>query len=373
MLLTTLILGFFALLFISATVAPLGSLGWWAGWFGEELSLDEIEDADGDGSILDDLATAFFHVNPDQPTQSNQDPSDAGVTARRASTAQADANADGDSARDGHKQQPKPQQAAHYIVYLSGIGAFTGSSIPREELPFIEALRTQVSNSAIITDVFPYSVTNLGLTGERLFARIWRYIEAQRPHNPNSLWLYLVVLRNLFQVMVAADRRYGPIYNLGVAREIWRSLLQHGYRPDSKTPLTLIGVSGGAQIAIGAVSYLSKVIGAPIQIISLGGVIASDPGLLKVKHLYHLYGANDSTHKIGPLLFPGRWSVSANSAWNRALRRGLITMKETGPADHVGKDSHFDPDAFAPDGRSYFQITLDEVLAILQPAASTTS
>lgn len=357
MVIATIIVGIFAFIFILATISPLGSLGWWAGWFGEELSLDEIERAHGDVFQAETLTTAFFSQNPQ--------------AGERFSAAVSTAAADS-SKKSTSKHEGRSAQAQQYIVYLSGVGAFTGSSIPREELPFIEALRAQVPNSVVVTDVFPYSVTNLGLTGERLFARIWRSIEAQRPHNPNSLWLYLVVMRNLFQVMVAADRRYGPIYNLGVAREIWRSLLQHGYRPTHKTPVSLIGVSGGAQIAIGAVSYLSKVIDTPIQIISLGGVIASDPGLLKMKHLYHLYGANDSTHKIGPLLFPGRWSIMANSAWNRALRRGLITVKETGPADHVGKDSHFDPDAIAPDGRSYFQTTLDEVLAILLPTKQTT-
>ncbi len=338
MFITTFIVGFFAFLFILATIAPLGSLGWWAGWFGEELSLDEFNDASGNGPRFADGGTANCSPTPEV-----------------------------------RRHRHNHTEPAHYIVYLSGIGAFTGSSIPREELPFVAALRTQVANSIVITDVFPYSVTNLGLTGERLFAWIWRYIEAQRPKNPTSLWLYLVVVRNMFQVMISADRRYGPIYNLGVAREIWWSLHHHGYRPGIGNRVTLIGASGGAQIAIGAANYLVKVTDLPLQIISLGGVIASDPGLLKISHLYHLYGANDGTHKLGSLLFPGRWSITVNSAWNRAKQRGLITMKETGPADHVGENSQFDAHAFAPDGRSYFQITLDEVLAILQrPKQATT-
>ncbi len=338
MVFTTLLVGIFSLIFISAVVAPLGSLGWWAGWFGEDLAMDEDAAAHDDGLAVDDLAESLFPIGPQHPTTS------------------------------GQPQAVDNGAATHYIVYLSGIGAFTGSSIPREELPFVEALRTEVPAGAVITDVFPYSVTNLGLTGERAFARIWRYIEALRPTHPNSLWLYLVVVRNMFQVMVSADRRYGPIYNLGVAREIWHSLLRHGYRFGSQIPITLIGASGGAQIAVGAANYLTKVIDAPLQIISLGGVIASDPGLLKIGHLYHLHGANDHVHMLGPLLFPGRWSITVNSAWNQAKKRGLITMKETGPADHVGENSQFDQHAFAPDGRSFFQITVDEVLAILRPS-----
>ncbi|MEZ4622282.1 MAG: hypothetical protein R2867_43180 [Caldilineaceae bacterium] len=351
MLITTFIVGFFAFLFILATIAPLGSLGWWAGWFGEELSFDELNDANGTSLHRPGDGTPRWSLAPQKQT-----PSENAVATQQVR-----------GVVERVPLQRKPIKATQYIVYLSGIGAFTGSSIPREELPFVAALRTQLANSIVITDVFPYSVTNMGLTGERLFARIWRYIEAQRPKNPNSLWLYLVVVRNMFQVMVSADRRYGPIYNLGVAREIWWSLYHHGYRPGMQNRITLIGASGGAQIAIGAANYLAKVADLPIQIISLGGVIASDPGLLKISHLYHLYGANDGTHKLGARLFPGRWSITVNSAWNRARQRGLITMKETGPADHVGENSQFDPHAFASDGRSYFQITLDEVLTILQP------
>ena len=342
MIITTFLVGLFALLFVLALVAPLGSLGWWAGWFGEELSVNEIGDADGDGSVVDDWAATLFAAPP------------AGCAGEPADRQPVDFN--------------KQRTATHYIIYLSGIGAFSGSSIPHEELPFINALRQQLPASCVIADVFPYSVTNVGLTGERLFARVWRYIEAQRPRNPNSLWLFLVVIRNMFQVMVSADRRYGPIYNLGVAKEIWRSLLRHGYRPGTQTPVTLIGASGGGQIAVGVVTYLSKVVDVPIEIISLGGVIASDPGLLRLKQLYHLYGAFDRTEKLGPIFFPGRWPLAFNSAWNRAKKRGLITIKVTGPADHVGKNSQFDQQAFAEDGRSYFQITFDEVLQILRPA-----
>ncbi len=341
MIITTFIVGLFALLFVLAMVAPIGSLGWWAGWFGEELSLDQLTDADDDGSVVDEAGAALFHVPPAE--------SAAGSAGERAA------------------RQPE-RNATHYIIYLSGIGAFSGSSIPHEELPFIAALRQQLPHSCVIADVFPYSVTNVGLTGERLFALVWRYIEAQRPRNPNSLWLFLVVIRNMFQVMVSVDRRYGPIYNLGVAKEIWHSLLRHGYRPGTQTPVTLIGASGGGQIAVGVVTYLSKVVDVPIEIISLGGVIASDPGLLRLKQLYHLYGANDRTEKLGLIFFPGRWPLAFNSAWNRAKQRGLITVKVTGPADHVGKDSQFDQQAFAEDGRSYFQITVDEVLQILRPA-----
>lgn len=313
-----LIIGLVALLLVSALLAPLESLGWWAGWFGEEVSPEEGTEA-------------LF---------------------ARASA------------------EPVPPEADHYIVYLSGIGAFTGSSIPMEEPPFLAALEKRLPGTVVIDDVFPYSVTNMGLTGERSFSWIWRKIEAMRPKNPNAYWLWLVVIRNLFQVAVSADDRYGPIYNLGLAKEIWRSLLRHGYRPGSGTPVTLMGTSGGGQTEVGAVTYLAPAVGTPIKVISLGGVISADPGLLAMDHLYHLYGSKDGTQALGYKVFPGRWPKSvwpfaAASPWYQAEAAGKITLREIGPFVHTGKGSPFDATSHLPDGESHLEHTLAIVVELI--------
>lgn len=309
----TIVIGAIALIVIAALTAPLESLGWWAGWFGED--------------VIDDDPT---HLFPQQAEQSDE-------------------------------------AGRNYIVYLSGIGSLTGSSIPKKELPFLDAMAESMPGTIVIRDVFPYSVTNAGLTGERLFSWLWRKIEAQRVVNPNALALYLIVIRNLFQVTVSADQRYGPVYNVGVAKEIWRSLLRHGYRPGSDTPVTLIGTSGGGQISAGVSSYLSPLIKAPLRIISLGGVISADPGLLKIEHLYHLYGSKDGTQALGYKVFPGRWNwpFSQNSPWFQAERDGKITMIVLGPFTHTGDGSPFDKDSATPDGRSHFDKTLEVVTGIV--------
>ncbi len=187
--------GTLALLFVSAAVAPLESLGWYAGWFGEkeEEEPQELLTPDPAGEI---------------------------------------------------------SPASHYLVYLSGIGAIAPNSIPSEELPFIAGLQQKLPDSLVLTDVFPYSVTNLGLTGQRVTARVWRWIEQLRLKNPMAVAAFLINLRNVFQVATSADSRYGPIYNLGVAQEIRNSLVRHGYPLDNGTPVTLLGWSGGGQIAL---------------------------------------------------------------------------------------------------------------------------
>ena len=321
---TGILIGVLIIFLFTAVFAPLESLGWWAGWYGEEIAGNPVVDA---------------------TTETTHSADDA------------------DNLQLRQTNLPK-----HFIVYLSGIGAITGSSILPEELPFLDALRERVSDAVVINDVFPYAVTNVGLTGERAFAWLFRKIEALRDKNPLTLGMSLVLARNMFQVLVSADPRYGPIYNLGIAKEIWESLQRHGYQHGCGAQVTLIGVSGGGQISVGAVTYLAAIVDAPIDVISLGGVISSDDGLLKMKHLYHLHGTKDYVHMLGPVTFPGRWPIFVNSAWNRAKAQGKITMKATSSADHVNKNSHFDQNALMPDGRSYFDVTLDEVVAILAPS-----
>jgi hypothetical protein len=300
---------------LGATLAPLESLGWYAGWYGEKVE---------DGDTLDAL------------TEIEQSP------------------------------DPLPDEVDHYIVYLSGIGSFTGSSVPMEELPFLEAMQEKLPGSIVINDVFPYSVTNVGLTGERLAASAWKRIEALRPVNPTSSWLYLVVIRNLFQVAVSADKRYGPVYNLGVAKEVWRTLLRHGYRPGSNKPVTLIGTSGGGQVSVGSATYLSYILdGAPLKVLSMGGVVSSDEGLLHMDHFYHFYGTLDSTQALGEKVFPGRWPGAVASSWYQAMDAGKITLIELGPFGHTGAGSMFDQNSTLPDGRRHFDVTLEKVTTVL--------
>ena len=310
-----LIVGLVLFLLILGVMAPLESLGWYAGWVGEKVDKS-------------DTLAALSEVEA--------------------------------------TKQPLPDEVAHYIVYLSGIGSFTGSSIPMEEPPFLDALQANLPGSIVIDDVFPYSVTNVGLTGERLMGNVWKQVEAIRPVNPSSNWLYLVVVRNLFQVAVSADKRYGPVYNLGVAKEVWRTLLRHGYRPGSNKPVTLIGTSGGGQVAVGSATYLSTILeGAPLRVVSLGGVVSSDEGLLNVDHFYHLYGTLDSTQALGQKVFPGRWPGAVNSEWHKAEAAGKITMIELGPFTHTGPGSMFDQASVLPDGRRHFDVTLEKLTNVL--------
>ena len=308
--------GALALLFLSAAMAPLESLGWYAGWFGEK----------------------------EEPDPNALPPADV-------STPEADANT--------------PAPPAHYLIYLSGIGAIAPNSIPDEELPFINGLEQTLPATKVISDVFPYSVTNMGLTGQRVTARIWRWIEGLRLKNPMAAAAFIVNVRNMFQVAISADRRYGPIYNLGVARAIRNNLVRHGYPLDGKTPVTLLGWSGGGQIAVGAAWYLPGLIGAPVNVISVGGVMSDDIGVKRLEHLWHMWGDKDPLAPLGEKLYAGRWKIFPDSTWNRLVAAGKITMMPLGPFTHNGKGNYFDNETTLPSGETHMEHVLNRVKGVL--------
>lgn len=310
--LTILAIGLLVVLLLALTVAPLDALGWW----------------------------------------SSKGADEAAETVSRILTVD-----DGDDT-------PEPYES--YVVYLSGIGAIDGRSVPAEEEPLIAAIAA-LPGTCVVRDVFPYSVTNRGLTAQRPLAWLWRGVEKLRLKNPEAVAGLLINARNAMQLFVSADRRYGPAYNIGTAREVVLALDKHGYQIDGGKPVTLIGWSGGAQIAIGAAGYLGlgKM---PVQVISIGGMMSDDPGLNRVDHLWHLRGTKDVMAKLGEVLFAGRWPHAAFSPWSDGVAQGRIEVIDLGPMNHNAKEHYFDANTFASDGRSYLQVTTDAVIAVLTAA-----
>lgn len=258
---------------------------------------------------------------------------------------------------------PSRSTAEHFVVYLSGVGTISGDSNSKTENRFLANLAERVPGVEVITDVFPYSVRNYALT-QRTARRVWTRLAQARRLSATRMLSFVINLRNAFQVFVSADPRYGPTYNLGVGQVIWDCLKERGYTPGCGVPVTIIGYSGGAQVAIGASWYLEAA-GILVSVISLGGVFAETPGLDRVHHVYHLYGSKDVLQRLGGILSPGRWPTSTHSAYHRAVADGRIGFHEIGPMKHDTARWYLDHRATGPDGRSYFQMTEDAVVEIL--------
>ncbi len=255
-------------------------------------------------------------------------------------------------------------QRAVYIVYLSGVASISGRYMLRREELFLRALSARMPDAVIIDDVFPYSPAGLPLLASpRLFDRLWRWIQKLDLQERRTLLRILINFRNIYQVMVSADHRYGPIFSQGAAGVVETALNQAGYKARSGAPIVLIGYSGGAQVAVGAAPFLKARLGAPIQIVSIGGVVASDPGLAAVDTLHYYHGDRDQIEKIGAIMFAERWALYANSQWNAAKRSGRLKMHQLANMGHAGPKGYFGLPK--RDGRSNNDRTADAVASVL--------
>lgn len=303
---------------VFALLAPLESLRWWA----------KGQDADTVGSIVHARGEGLG-------TDLTPDPTDTSADA------------------------PRPQR---FVVYLSGIGAVDGRTDSRRERAALESLGTRLPEVVIAADVFPYAVGNRGLT-QRASTWFWGRLASLQRVPVANLVSNLINLRNGLRVLVSADPRYGPTYNLAVAQSIEESLTRHGYdwtRPD--VPVTLIGYSGGGQIAVGAAWYLAAT-DVPVSVISIGGVLSDDPGLDRVEHVWHLYGSRDRIQRLGEWAFPGRWPTARVSAWHDAVRADRITTTCIGPMRHMGGRDYFDRHVTDSDGVNYRELTVAAIAA----------
>jgi predicted Abi (CAAX) family protease len=311
-------IGVVAIVF-AGLLAPLEALGWWAGWYG-----DEVDTREGSNilSTLDQTTPGQRNAASDRPSR--------------------------------------------YVVYLDGVGR-SGKAYTPDIVDFLQALQPVLpKDMELLQGLMLYSVFNQGLDEGRPLAWVWRLADKMRWENPTALLGLMVNVRNAWVVAVSADKRYGPLYSQGIAQVVYNGLIQHGYRPGDGTPITLIGYSGGAQMSVATAPYLKRALGADIEVISLGGVMSANNQFLKLEHLYHLVGDRDGVSGLGPILFPGRRKWFPLSYWNRALRKGKISEISLGPVGHQVPGGIMDSNVFLPDGQSNLQHTIAVILSILQ-------
>jgi hypothetical protein len=258
---------FLGVLFVILLLSPLESLRWWSGW------------------------VADLPAPPTPPTV---------VQPQRVSPLVPSAN-------------PEPNS---YVVFLPGVGVL-GTRIDEWEQRPVDRLTAGLHRSVVLAGIFPCTVRDDTLIEGRSTAWFWRWLAQLRREHP-SLLARLIDWRNLTQVLVSRDPRYGPIFSMGGAAKLRAGLLGAGYVIGSRTRVVLIGHSGAAPSASCAAPYLALAIGAPVTVISLGGVLGDDPALESVEHLHHLWGTKDWEARLAAIGIPARWPVLRCSRWNRA-------------------------------------------------------
>lgn len=314
-----------------ASLTPFETLGWWAGWFGNAIYHDTTTPDSSEGRITEGQRTNLQVADEVRQTSA----------------------------------------ATAYILFLSGIGRVSGQTLSYREQGFIDRLRSRLPGAVVVDNVFPYSVNNLALTGQPIFASMWQWALRRKLEGP-ALAGYLINMRNMLQVAIAADKRYGPIYNQAMAEVLLDTAMRYGFEPESRVPVFLIGYSGAGQMAIGAVTYLREWIKAPIYVISLGGIFSSDPGILMADRVYHLWGSNDKA-QIWRFLMPGRWRWMATSEWNRALRQGRVTIIRLEGMGHTGHGGYLDRNPPEGGGVSNIDKTVEVVSGLVEQAIAASA
>lgn len=250
-----------------------------------------------------------------------------------------------------------------FIVFLDGISK--GSYRDLDNISdFLAALTKTLPKACIIHDILPYSVFNMSVTDKDYpLSRFWTWIEKRKlAGNPIG---FLINIRNLFQIIVSADWRYGLIYNLSMAKLILRHLLQHGYKPDSHMPIYVIGYSGGGQVAAGTASLIGQALDAPVTVISIAGVMAGSTDLRHVKKWYQVISNKDPVERMGAIMFPLRWRVVWFSRWNKAKRQGKAKLLHLDGARHNLKGSYMDKDALTSSGQPQLERTVELIRSII--------
>ena len=273
-------------------MAPLETLGWWAGWYGDEG--ETRPEPEG---------PAPYRNFGDVPADSNR----------------------------------------HFVVFLDGI-AKVGDINYDEVQVLLDDLAARVPGAVVLGDVMPYSVLSQGLLQGRPLAGFWRLAFRLKQEGRAPLVNFMINIRNLFQVLVAADARYGPLFGQGEAAAILNSLGRHGYEVGEDTPVTLIGYSGGSQMALTAAPYLRTAVKGQLNLISLGGVMADEPGFMALDRVWQLQGSRDRLPDIIGVFFPGRWPLFRSSYWNRLKSEGRYERRLLPPIRHSGRGSYLDND-----------------------------
>jgi hypothetical protein len=265
------------------------------------------------------------------------------------------------SSGDDSKTVTKSTNINCYIIFLPGVGDFSGNELTPGEEFFLNRLMQLHPNCVVVSDVFPYSVANESLGGERFLAPLWRAAE-----NGDG-WLknadILIKIRNLWRFAISADERYGPIYNQGIASAMVERMNAAHPIPTSESPLKviLVGTSGGVQVALGAASYLDERLNADLIVVSVGGDFDGNTGFEAVDHMYHLQGSRDWVEDIPRFVFASRWHLTVGSPFNQARYSGRYTVIVSGSHTHDGAEGYFGQAFVGQSKTTFVELTLQQV------------
>ena len=240
---------------------------------------------------------------------------------------------------DPHQPQP------HYVVYLDGIHQHASEHPPRITT-FLSLLERALGpQTRLLKGIEAYTVLPVGLEADPGTAWFWRRLFTLQEQNPSALVQVLagalVQANNVIKVGISSDRRYGPIVNVEQALKVAERLAELGFHPSSGAPITLLGYSGGGEMAMGMADYLRRVCRSPVNIITFCGVFSGNQELAKVEGITTVVGTRDPLQVVGRIAFPGRSPLLPFTRWNKAVRSGGVRHTLVSGMTHNGNQGPF--------------------------------
>lgn len=237
---------------------------------------------------------------------------------------------------------PAPRR---YVVYLDGIQQRRSDHPPRITAFLRRLERALGSDTKLVEAIEAYTVLPVGLAEEPGSAWFWRRLLRLQEQHPNALVqvlaAVLVQANNVIKVGISADRRYGPILNVELALKVAGQLADAGFHPSSGASITLLGYSGGGEMAMGLADNLRRICHCPVRIITFCGVFSGNQDLSRVEAITTVSGSRDPMELIGRLVFPGRSAILPFSRWNKARRGGLVRRALIPAMTHNGDEGPF--------------------------------
>ena len=237
------------------------------------------------------------------------------------------------------------QTTAHYVVYLDGIHQKESDHPPRitDFLALLE--RALGPHTRLLRAIETYTVLPVGLAEDAGSAWFWRRLLSLQEQHPNGLVQVLaatlVEANNVIKVGISSDRRYGPILNVELALKVADRLAEAGFHPSSGAPITLLGYSGGGEMAMGMADYLRRICRCPVRIVTFCGVCSGNQELAKVEGITTVVGSRDPMELVGRLAYPGRSPLLPLTRWNKAISAGTVRRTLIPGMTHNGNQGPF--------------------------------
>jgi hypothetical protein len=311
------------LILLWGTFAPVGTLTWWL---------------DGGADDLEERASRFLN---------------------RAELGDELGDESSSAAADANESSP----SLCYIVFLTGVGDFSGNELASGEELFLDRLEQEQPHCTMVRDVFPYSAANQDIGGQDIFAYLWDVVE--EADGWLELTRYLLEFRNFWRLAISADNRYGQVYNRAIALSILEKMDEQKSIPlnlSEPIQLILMGTSGGAQVGLAATPYLNEWLNTDIVVISFGGVFDGQDGFDSAMQVYHFRGEEDWIESLAGIVFPSRWLWTFRSPFNRARDEGRYIAITSGPHEHDGDRGYFGKEMMEDSDKTYLDRMFEEVM-----------